>query len=417
MPRPRPSSCSRRPWCASSTPARRSSSAAATTTRPSGSGSRPTSSSGPGLHLRTSLADVGRPVVVGDTAVHPLPYLEPALAADALGADRAHPRRRAAGRHGARACRCRARGGRTVVMAHAFVTGGVTSESERDISRRRRRRRCRRRSSPGSTTPRWGTCTAARRSHPACATAAPPSRCRSPSGSTARAAWLVDLGPAHPGGRAPRGPGRSDRWRCCAAPSTTCWPTGATRAAETAWCQVTLTDAAAPARGDGPGAAPLPAHPGAALRPAGCRGAAAAVRRAGRHRHRPRGLLRLPRPRARRPRAPATPSGRCSPRPSRPPGSPARSATTRASWPAGRWAPREGAPARDRGVRAVRRPGRRRRRRALGRGALPHPRPHRGGQDEPARRHLLRPVRRRPGLPVQARAAQRPRRARMPCRG
>ena len=26
------------------------------------------------------------------------------------------------------------RGGRTVVMAHAFVTGGVTSESERDIS-------------------------------------------------------------------------------------------------------------------------------------------------------------------------------------------------------------------------------------------------------------------------------------------
>ena len=44
-----------------------------------------------GLHLRTSVADVGRPVLVGDVAVHPLPYLEPALAADALGAtERTH---------------------------------------------------------------------------------------------------------------------------------------------------------------------------------------------------------------------------------------------------------------------------------------------------------------------------------------
>ena len=87
-----------------------------------------------GLHLRTSVADVGRPVLLGDVAVHPLPYLEPALAADPLGAgERTH-----AGVLRAAMARVRAdaeqRGGRTVVMAHAFVTGGVTSESERDIS-------------------------------------------------------------------------------------------------------------------------------------------------------------------------------------------------------------------------------------------------------------------------------------------
>jgi DNA repair protein SbcD/Mre11 len=87
-----------------------------------------------GLHLRTSVADVGRPVLIGDVAVHPLPYLEPALAADPLGAgERTH-----AGVLRAAMARVRAdagqRGGRTVVMAHAFVTGGVTSESERDIS-------------------------------------------------------------------------------------------------------------------------------------------------------------------------------------------------------------------------------------------------------------------------------------------
>jgi len=87
-----------------------------------------------GVHVRTAVADIGRPVVLGDVAVHPLPYLEPALAAEPLGAtERTH-----AGVLRAAMDRVRAdaahRGGRTVVMAHAFVTGGVTSESERDIS-------------------------------------------------------------------------------------------------------------------------------------------------------------------------------------------------------------------------------------------------------------------------------------------
>ncbi len=87
-----------------------------------------------GVHLRTSVADIGRPVLLGDVAVHPLPYLEPALAADALGAtERTHAGvlRAALGRVHADAA---GRGGRTVVMAHAFVAGGVSSDSERDIS-------------------------------------------------------------------------------------------------------------------------------------------------------------------------------------------------------------------------------------------------------------------------------------------
>ena len=87
-----------------------------------------------GVHIRTSVAGIGRPVVVGDVAVHPLPYLEPALVADALGTtERTH-----AGVLRAAMERVRAdiagRGGRSVVMAHAFVTGGATSDSERDIS-------------------------------------------------------------------------------------------------------------------------------------------------------------------------------------------------------------------------------------------------------------------------------------------
>ncbi|GAB3437923.1 exonuclease SbcCD subunit D [Phycicoccus ginsengisoli] len=87
-----------------------------------------------GLHIRSSLASVGTPVVVGGVAVYPLPYLEPSVAAEPLGvSDRTH-----AGVLGAAMARVRddlaARGLRGVVMAHAFVTGGATSDSERDIS-------------------------------------------------------------------------------------------------------------------------------------------------------------------------------------------------------------------------------------------------------------------------------------------
>ncbi|MEP6649988.1 MAG: exonuclease SbcCD subunit D, partial [Lapillicoccus sp.] len=87
-----------------------------------------------GLHIRTSLAAVGSPVVVGGTAVYALPYLEPSMSAEPLGAiERTH-----AGVLRAAMLRVTAdlagRPGPSVVMAHAFVTGGATCDSERDIS-------------------------------------------------------------------------------------------------------------------------------------------------------------------------------------------------------------------------------------------------------------------------------------------
>jgi len=87
-----------------------------------------------GLHIRTSMDSVGMPVMIKDTAIYPLPYLEPSVAADRIGApERTHSAvlRTAMDRVHAQA---RSRPGGAVVMAHAFVTGGTTSGSERDIS-------------------------------------------------------------------------------------------------------------------------------------------------------------------------------------------------------------------------------------------------------------------------------------------
>lgn len=94
-----------------------------------------------GLHLRTSAADVGVPVLLADThgpvAMYALPYLEPEISrrwldlpvrADhqavmtvALQLVRADLARRPAGT-------------RSVVSAHAFVVGGVSGGSERSIA-------------------------------------------------------------------------------------------------------------------------------------------------------------------------------------------------------------------------------------------------------------------------------------------
>lgn len=88
-----------------------------------------------GLHIRTSLDDIGRPVVVGDVAIHPLPYLEPALTAGPLGAgERTHAGVLRAAMERVRHSVDKGRHPRSVVMAHAFVTGGATSDSERDIA-------------------------------------------------------------------------------------------------------------------------------------------------------------------------------------------------------------------------------------------------------------------------------------------
>lgn len=86
-----------------------------------------------GVHLRTSLADLTRPVVIAGTAVYPVPYLEPRLVAPGLDATATH-----SGVLSAALSRLPAGGlvpgaSTSVVMAHTFVTGCASTDSERDI--------------------------------------------------------------------------------------------------------------------------------------------------------------------------------------------------------------------------------------------------------------------------------------------
>lgn len=92
------------------------------------------------VHLRTDPDECATPVLLADehgpVAVYGIPYLEPALHRERFGAE--------AARHGAvlgaamdriRAdLASRPEGTRSVVLAHAFVTGGRASDSERDIT-------------------------------------------------------------------------------------------------------------------------------------------------------------------------------------------------------------------------------------------------------------------------------------------
>jgi exonuclease SbcD len=94
-----------------------------------------------GVHLRTRVADLDTPVLLplqGDAqlAIYGLPYLEPRMVADSLGVEQASHftvtkaaldrvredlARRPAGTH-------------SVVLAHTFASGGITSESERELT-------------------------------------------------------------------------------------------------------------------------------------------------------------------------------------------------------------------------------------------------------------------------------------------
>ncbi|MEY2246625.1 exonuclease SbcCD subunit D [Streptomyces sp. BF23-18] len=93
-----------------------------------------------GVHLRTDPAGCGTPVVLadahGDVAFYGLPYLEPALVKDEFGVEKAgHETVLAAAMDRVRADLAgRAPCTRSVVLAHAFVTGGEASDSERDIT-------------------------------------------------------------------------------------------------------------------------------------------------------------------------------------------------------------------------------------------------------------------------------------------
>lgn len=90
-----------------------------------------------GLHLRTDPADLHRPVILpdahGEVAFYALPYLEPALVAQTLGTRPTHPQVVGAALARVRADLAGRGGARSVVAAHAFVSGAAPSDSERDI--------------------------------------------------------------------------------------------------------------------------------------------------------------------------------------------------------------------------------------------------------------------------------------------
>lgn len=94
-----------------------------------------------GIHLRTDPAGVGVPTLLphrdGDVAVYACPYLEPdVVRGDLLGGaqGRGHAAVLDAAMTRVRSDLQTRPGLRSVVLAHAFVAGGVASDSERDIS-------------------------------------------------------------------------------------------------------------------------------------------------------------------------------------------------------------------------------------------------------------------------------------------
>jgi exonuclease SbcD len=90
-----------------------------------------------GVHLRTDVADIARPVLLadscGEVAVYGIPYLLPDAVMADLGAERSHASVLAAAAGLIRADAARRGIARTVVTAHSFVTGALPCDSERDI--------------------------------------------------------------------------------------------------------------------------------------------------------------------------------------------------------------------------------------------------------------------------------------------
>lgn len=93
-----------------------------------------------GLHLKTRVAEVDAPVLLadehGDVAFYGLPYLEPEAVKSELGLPgaRSHQDVLTAAMDRVRQDVRTHPGRRSVVLAHAFVVGGVASESERPIT-------------------------------------------------------------------------------------------------------------------------------------------------------------------------------------------------------------------------------------------------------------------------------------------
>ncbi|HEX2074685.1 MAG TPA: exonuclease subunit SbcD, partial [Geodermatophilus sp.] len=92
-----------------------------------------------GLHVRAATSRLDEPVLLadedGEVALYGLPYLEPEIARHELGVPgaRSHEGVLTEAMDRVRADLFLRPGTRSVVLAHAFVGGGVASESERDI--------------------------------------------------------------------------------------------------------------------------------------------------------------------------------------------------------------------------------------------------------------------------------------------
>jgi DNA repair protein SbcD/Mre11 len=88
-----------------------------------------------GVHVRTDPLSVADPVPLGDGRVYAVPYLEPDLVREAMGVEeRSHAAAMGAATGRIRADVAARGSGPVVVMAHAFVAGGMPSESERDLT-------------------------------------------------------------------------------------------------------------------------------------------------------------------------------------------------------------------------------------------------------------------------------------------
>lgn len=93
------------------------------------------------VHLRTRIADIADPVSVTgrdgvELLVYGVPYLEPDLHRAELEAERSHQAVLTAAMDRVRADLAQRPGGRSLVVAHAFITGSgesAVSESERDL--------------------------------------------------------------------------------------------------------------------------------------------------------------------------------------------------------------------------------------------------------------------------------------------
>jgi len=87
-----------------------------------------------GLHIHTDPRSIAAPIPLADGWVYAVPYLEPDLVREAMGIEeRSHAAAMSAAMALVREDAAR-REGPVVVMAHAFVAGGMPSESERDLA-------------------------------------------------------------------------------------------------------------------------------------------------------------------------------------------------------------------------------------------------------------------------------------------